>query len=931
MSVESYIVRSKLLPPALSASSIGRPRLENLGRLSDLPKVVLVSAPAGYGKTTVLAQWHAQFAGASAAAAWVSLDEDDRDTDSFLSHVIVALADAGIDLGALETAAEIGLAGTKLKPALNGMLNALQESERDIVLFLDDYHRAFARDVCRLMEAIIERMPDHMHVILAGRGHPGIRISGLRSSGQIMELSQSDIRFTLDEARSYFADRSKNGAFARMHEELDGWPVGLHLLRMTENKGLKPIGPGTSFSNGMTELQDYWGEQVLQGLSDEYIRVLMDISILDRVNGDLLNSLCVRQDGWELLEDFERRDLFITPLDSERGWFQFHQLFRGYLLKRLERLVPDRIVELHRRAALWWMTAGGVRSAFRHAAALEKPDLIVEFLDLIGGFDFCLRGGTPALQIVGKLPEALAQANARLWLARIYYLAQTRRAPKARAEFRELEELTDSFVQDLDGRRDELLAVEGYTMDLLLCGYENILVKPDQISRKNEKLEAIDGFRPCMSGWLKEARSWHYHVAGDFHEAIRVGTDAAEICKNAEYLFPSIYSRIIVAMAILELCRVKKTRQELDRTLADSEALFGPHNNTTTMPRVALAQIAYWAGDFDKTEELLESLQDDLLEGEIWFICIASAYSIATALSRHRPGGGRLARQIESFVQSGNEMNPEWLKEMLVTYRLREATNAQRTRNVEALLKTPFFKDLLSGKAGEEEFGWRLWQPAMSALIRASIMLGDLDRAKAALDRFEESVANSQHLLAQLKLKLLWAIYRCAAQENRIAAGLLRDALDMVSPDDFQQLFMDDASLLGPAAAILLNESPDGLNPEQRDLLSHMARVNPGAGYTGDSQGVSAFVPVPLNGDENPLSNRETTVLHLIWNGLSTKEISRKLELAEGTVKIYRKRLYAKLNAHSRAEAIAEGRRLGILTDPAGESGQWLGAAGAVL
>lgn len=915
MPTETYIVRSKLLPPELSSTSISRPRLEAMARLSDLPKVSLVSAPAGYGKTTMLAQWHAHLGNDDVAAAWVSLDEEDRDAHSFLSHVIVSLADAGIDLGKLEAAAGKGLAGIKPRPALNGILNALHEAERETVLFLDDYHRAFSREVCSLTETLIERMPACSHVVLAGRGHPGIRISRLRSTGRILELSQSDIRFTREEARDYLTSNLQDSALDRVLEEVDGWPVGLHLFRMAGDKELASIETDTGFSNSMMELQDYWGEQVLRGLPDDYTRILMDISILDRVSGDLVNALSVRRDGWEVLDDFERRDLFIVPLDRERGWFQFHQLLRGYLLKRLERLHPERIVELHRRAALWWMAAGEVRSAFRHAAALEKPDLIVEFLDLIGGLNVCMRGGTPALQIVGKLPENLARANARLWLGRIYCLAQTGRATQARAEYRELEELTHNFTHEVNSRADALLAVEGYTLDLLLCGYENIATPPEPIAERINDLESIEGFPHFIMGWLKEILGWHYYANNAFYEAIRTGNEAAELCKNGACWYLSIYSRTYVALARIELCDVDKAAAELTAIVRDSETLFGPHNNTMIMPKVTLAQLAYWSRDFDTAEQLLEGLHDDLVDGEIWFNCVAAAYSVATTLARQRPSTGRVARQIENFAQGCRDKNPQWLPEMVLTYRLREAANALRTKNIVALLKNRFFKDIIAGELSTDRCGWRLWQPAASAVIRALIVLGAVDQAKAMLDRFEDTVAKSQHVLVRLKLKLLWAAYYSAAGDDS-AAEMLTEALAMVSLKNFPQLFIDEACLLGSLAETMLGDNESVLSEEQRALLSDMAAAGPRPQY--NDNGASAALPLPVSssGKKTPLSNRETTVLHLIWNGLSTKEISRTLDLAEGTVKIYRKRLYTKLNAHSRAEAIAEGRRLAILGDP---------------
>jgi DNA-binding CsgD family transcriptional regulator len=317
---------------------------------------------------------------------------------------------------------------------------------------------------------------------------------------------------------------------------------------------------------------------------------------------------------------------------------------------------------------------------------------------------------------------------------------------------------------------------------------------------------------------------------------------------------------------------------------------------------------------------MLSDLVEYLFDGEIWYECFATVYIMAASLASHRPAFQAVAERIERFVEGHSEKGYVWLTQMILAFRLRQASQQGKVRDAHVLMKDKFLQDVKSGALSRGDCRWRLWNLAIGGLVRGEVLLGHLDSAVSLVDQFGQAVTDSDHVMAQIELYLLQALVAQEQGEQQLALSHLERALTMPVSTLYAQLFVNEAQLLAPTVARAMESGGLRLLPTEYEVLRAMQAAAQSVPLSSaeDTYHASSMARAGAARKPASLSERETTVLRLIWNGMSSKEIGLYLQLSESTVKIYRKRLYAKLGVNSRSEAIAAGRRMEILKDSAG-------------
>ena len=372
------ILRTKLFVPPPRPQVVARPRLT--ARLNEglRRKLSLISAPAGFGKTTLVSEW---LAGCGRPVAWLSLDEGDGDPVRFLACLIAALqtlvvngvekiaADMGQGvLGALESAQP-----PPIELILPALLNDVGAIPVDFVLVLDDYHLVDDPRVDSAMAFLLEHLPPQMHVVITTREDPNLPLARLRGRGQLTELRAADLRFSPAEAAEFLKrvmglDLSPD-AVALLEARTEGWIAGLQLAALSM-QGREDV-PGfiQAFAGDHRYIVDYLVEEVLQRQPEPIRDFLLQTSILDRLSGPLCEAVTGQPGGKTRLEALQRGNLFVVPLDDTRHWYRYHQLFADVLLAHLMEERPDEVFALHRRASEWHERNGSAPDAIRHALA----------------------------------------------------------------------------------------------------------------------------------------------------------------------------------------------------------------------------------------------------------------------------------------------------------------------------------------------------------------------------------------------------------------------------------------------------------------------------------------------------------------------------------------------------------------------------------
>ncbi|HBY95797.1 MAG TPA: helix-turn-helix transcriptional regulator, partial [Chloroflexi bacterium] len=398
------------------------PRSHLIGRLEEATtrKFVLVSTPAGFGKTTLLAGWARSTA---RPVAWLSLDGDDNDPARFWRYIVAAVDRVHPGIGKQALSLLNASAQPTPKAVVTALVNELAAHSGELVLVLDDYHLIESHAIHASLAFLLEHLSPGMHVVISSRSDPPIPLARFRARGQLAELRAADLRFTVEEAaallRRVWGLHLPEESIAALEERTEGWVTGLQLAALSLRGASDPARFIQGFRGSHRYILDYLTEEALEQQPGDVRSFLLETSVLEQLSGPLCDVLTGRRDSQEMLERLERANLFLVPLDEQRHWYRYHHLFADLLLARLQSADPDRVPELHRKAAAWYAEYELIGDAVRHALAAGEAVWAARLVEqhveeiLRRGEGETLRGWLAAL------PQEVVRSRPRLALAQV--------------------------------------------------------------------------------------------------------------------------------------------------------------------------------------------------------------------------------------------------------------------------------------------------------------------------------------------------------------------------------------------------------------------------------------------------------------------------------------------------------------------------------
>src|SRR6266567_1736625 len=436
------LLATKLHVPRLHAPFIRRSRLHKILQEGMERALTLVSAPAGFGKTTLVAHWLAE---SGTPVAWLSLELEDNDPVRFFSYLIAALQRLDPHVG---TAVLPLLQAPRPAPLERVMALVINDliagAARDFALVLDDYHVIAAEAIHRALIFLLGHLPSHVHLIIATRADPPLLLAGLRARGQLIELRAADLRFVTDEVSAFLREVMELDleawAIAALERRTEGWVVGLQLAALSLQGGADVSGFLAAFTGSHRFVLDYLSEEVLSRQPAAVQTFLLHTSILERLSGELCDAVTGQEGSQAMLEALDRANLFVVPLDEERGWYRYHHLFAEVLKSRLQQEEVSLVAELHRRASAWYEQHEMLAEAIQHALAapdLERATHLIEH----HGISFALRGEVHTmLGWLNALPDAVVRRHTRLCLYSAVMLLFTNQVEAAETRLHEIEQ-----------------------------------------------------------------------------------------------------------------------------------------------------------------------------------------------------------------------------------------------------------------------------------------------------------------------------------------------------------------------------------------------------------------------------------------------------------------------------------------------------------
>jgi LuxR family maltose regulon positive regulatory protein len=887
------LLRTKLYVPPSRSELVSRPRLiERLNEgIHSARKLTLISAPAGFGKTTLLSDWARQ---ADRPAAWLSLDEGDDDPVRFWAYLTAALE----SLPGFTSSPELHDLGTPAERDLALLLNQLGELPGPAVLIFDDYHLVGDPVVHEHVAYLLAHLPPTLHLIIATRADPPLPIARLRAGGQLTEVHQADLCFTYAEAAAFLQRVMGLGLapedIAALASRTEGWIAGLQMAAVSMQQRDDLSGFVRAFAGSHRYVMDYLMEEVLGRQPADVQAFLLHTSVLARLTAPLCDAVFQQPGAAQfMLEHLEGANLFTTPLDDHRKWYRYHRLFRDLLRRQLSERHPDLVANLHRRASAWYEEQGLLPESIEHALAagdVERAAMLIEQVVE----PLLMRSEVTALRRwLDALPETLLDRHAELcayhaWL--LLLAGEPLRTIESRIAA--VREHVDGEPRPASGRLEAVRALialfQGQT------GRAAALVE-----RARASLTEDDGFWYSIAQWI-----WNVLQMPD--------GDRVEDTTPLEQLIRSHIERRNVLLAVVGLCNLGELRIKQGR-LREAETLFRRALAQGTGPQGERVPIAgdpmIWLGELARERDDLPAADRYLTEGielvSKWGRIAAIDGYVALARLRQAQGDrdGALATLDEAeqlaVVFDATDMDDH----MVALCRARIATLDDDLPAVERWAESRGLDaldpdDLQIDAAVELHV--RKYELVVLGLAR--IRGGQPREALTFLDPLLAAVGAKGRWGLGIEILALQAAAHHMLGETEQALACLRRALARAEPEGYVRLYLEIGE---PMAQLLYEAVGRGIYPEYAGrLLAAFPTPSAPAAVQRQPQGLV-----------EPLSERELDVLAAIAEGLSNQEIAARLYISERTVKWHASNIYGKLQVSNRTEAVARARALGILPE----------------
>lgn len=867
------LISTKLYTPNNPPNFIARPRL--LAKMSRTLqcRLTTVTAPPGYGKTTLVGDWIRRL---SCPSGWISLDKGENDLQRFWSYVIAACRGGGLGVGQKALSLLQSPAALSVEQLIAIFVNDLAAVQEPMVLVLDDYHLVEADEIHRSLRYFLESLPVSIHVCIISRRTPPIPVAMLRAKGQLNEIGIGELKFSPDEIGSfwtgYMGESPSGEELGLIASSTEGWIASIQLAALARQNG---HGWALNQFNGNHRyLVDYLMEEVIEQLPEAVRYFLIRTSVLGRMNADLCAAVTETDAAAELLGHIEQANLFVIPLDGERYWFRYHHLFGDFLRSRLKQEAADEIIRLHAKASDWFDRNGCLEEAIDHALLAGDFERAGDLLPECAVKLLKRREFATLYRWLRQLPSAVAEKPLPLlihaWadlLTGKFERTKLNLAKLAKAQ----ERLRDSGDKRLIAKVREDAIIFANMSALMEGDFEGTY---ELLQRLNEReAHYILDESEIMFGFIEMNEGVVPLIGGLYGFCGRLGHTEAYHRLYGEFLAKNgMQDSSYSAYHLAAVCELHYEMNDLERAAACATAAMETAEKrgclgayvpaTVTMARLKMAE-----ADVESAIRIVRDAMGKLLgmgkDASHWYGLLDAFLVRCLAAKGDAEGVDR------------------WLSRRP----LNEHTQIPVHEQFETLSR-----------------------------IRMLLWRGRYAEALGTTERLLRSSTAAGRTLGIVESKLLLAIcrYRERASVERDGLKELHEALMLGEQEQYLRTFADEGALLLPMLRSYAELRRKGEMPENEEgvSLDYMKKVLSAAGEPGHETDAPAR---GMRAGVHTLTERETEVLRQLSLGLSNKEIAAKLVLTEGTVKLHLHRIYAKLHAKGRVQALRAAKQAGII------------------
>lgn len=917
MVVTDPILKTKLFIPPLREGLIARPRLTSLLDKHTFKKVSFISAPAGFGKSTLLSEWAAR---TDIPVCWVTLDPAEDDPIKFLSYMIASVQTIWGDIGDSILSALRPPGSPPTEYLAKYWINEISEYAEPFVLILDDFHHIKNQEVLDLLVNLIDHQPSQLHLLIASRAELPISFSRIRARGQISEIELAEMRFTIEESITYLknqlGDRINEQDARTLSHRTEGWIVGLHMAVLSMQSCEDIPGYVAQFSAADHYITDYLLDEILLRQSDEVEDFLLATSILDKFTAPLCDFITGNNNSREIIETLVRSGMFTIPLDSTHTWHRYHHLFADLLRSRLMRSLSISAEKLHRKASDWFSDQGMLEESIDHAFAIGDCVLVTERIE--NSFDQILAQGKfrDYIQWVDRVPVECVRNKPRLEIVKLFMLYETGRLEGLHEKIEKVEALLGPIPENLEAcSREELInyGIFAAIRTIIFASSDFNVDDTFRYASLASKLlpETFPYWRALASGALP----FIYRALGNYDKSLDLHKELLDEVLDEGFLFLAFITYSVLSKSYLEIGKLKLALI----TCEDAIGLDREHDAKLPFAKyvyILMGLLLYQSGQLDLAENYIElGLEQVVRHGEAFSIIEGYATLIQIQIAK------RDQDQAQALIKEMHQVVSE----------IPSSPGSRAILNIwdgylSLLLgnknQAALDLDNVSLDEIEDRYMFDIGSFSYVGIYRVSqtpvrIYTDFLELTKAKLCFYQKNYSLGLQLINnvinrisaggncryEIESLIIKSLLLRKVNEDYQAVEIFQKAIELASEEGYIQVFLNEGMEILPLIEAVREHSSGDI--EQRVFVLKLWE---------DLQGKIREQQRKVEGHLVRLTPREVEVLTCLASGTSFSQAAEELSISRNTLKTHTKRIYQKLGVNGLLQALNEAKRLNIIS-----------------
>lgn len=881
-------INSKYHPPSQQVHLVERVALNQILKEVQDRKLVILQAPAGYGKSTLLSQWYSKLTADGYTAGWLSLDDDDNNTLTLLSYLL------GI-ISSLEDAADMeNSANNRTIQELSArdllvlLIHKIERFNKPVFLFLDNLEVLDKEILEAVAKPLMRFTPDHFHLIVASRFQPDLELSRLRTQGLLHHVKANDLRFSLFEIETFFQGRLSKYEEKMIAERTQCWPVAVQLARFWHDSGGN--GVLNKFSGVPEEIAEYLSEQVLLQLSEVQQEFLLETSILEVLTERDIKAIFTERDYWSMLDDLNSLEPFLYLHDTVPRSYHLNPIFRDYLRMEFNRRNPEKKQAIHHAAALWFAANHQLSAAVRHAKEAQDGELAGQIVQDAGGLSIWIsRGLSYATTVHRLLDDGLIERFPRLKLLRSLILLKEGKLAEARFVYEQVREETGHFSVDSKSREVSALKLDALIVDGTLLVNECRLASAGYLANYEAAVSKMAVGDELFHGNLMTLLCLSYHQRGTFVKAMGYADSAIAAYGRKGTVHGQIFNYLHKGVIQFAQGNSRKALHCYKQALSIASKYYGTDKSKIAVTSPLIAEVNYELNNLDTAGSHLHNIIKKLHGTEAWFDVYAAGYLTSAQLIMNDAGLDVATGFLDDVESEMETCGIAGLGNIIRATRISILTRHGLLNEAQYVLGYSNLSIDNYIEPTSDTTTWREREAVIRAIAEFSILQGCKRRLFKELSHIADNLLVTLHIRSYTHIGVLAALAGVSSGEKEQAWKLLAQVLDKSLHSGFIRFFIDKGEPAKQMLELFDNECGHAI---PRHVSQHCHDI------------IEQFDVSGLEKQPCSLTKRETELLTELKSGKPDKLIARTLRVSPNTVRYHLKKLYRKLGAVNRTEAV---------------------------